>query len=229
MSATLLESVELCAAGPPQASVLWLHGLGADGHDFEPLVPALQATVGVPLRFVFPHAPVRAVSLNGGMPMRAWYDIIGLDRDSVQDERGLAESAQRVGALIQRENERGIPTGRIVLAGFSQGGALSLYLGARYAQSLAGIVALSCYLPVAQKLATEASPANRATPIFMAHGSFDGVVDPSRGLESRDLLRAAGYVVNWHSYRMDHAVCEQEIEDVSAFLRQVLANPDRGP
>jgi phospholipase/carboxylesterase len=222
MSAALLEVVEVCTSRQPRASVIWMHGLGADGHDFEPVVPQLQQAVTHPLRFVFPHAPVRPVSFNAGMPMRAWYDIVGLDRSSAQDEQGLAESATRVAALIRRENERGIPAERIILAGFSQGGALSLYLGPRYPQTLAGIVALSCYLPVADKLAAEASPANRATPIFMAHGSLDGVVDESMGLDGRAQLEGQGYAVEWHSYRMDHAVCDQEIADIAAFLRRVL-------
>jgi phospholipase/carboxylesterase len=217
VSSSLLESVQVDARPEPDAAIIWLHGLGADGHDFEPLVPQVQAAVDARLRFIFPHAPVRPVSLNAGMPMRAWYDLIGLDRTSVQDEAGLADSASRITALIRRENGRGIASDRIVLAGFSQGGALSLYLGARYPERLAGIVALSCYLPVASKLRTEASAANRATPIFMAHGSVDGVVDESLGLESRAVLEA-------HDYRVDHAVCEQEIEDLASFLRQVLAS-----
>ena len=222
MNSPLLEVVEVSTARDPQVSIIWMHGLGADGHDFEPIVPQLAAAVGRPLRFIFPHAPVRPVTLNGGMPMRAWYDMLGLDRNSAQDERGIAASANRVTALIRRENERGVSAGHIVLAGFSQGGALALYLGVRYPQRLAGIVALSSYLPMADKLTAEASAANRATPIFMAHGSFDGVIDESVGLDSRVLLQTQGYAVEWRTYPMDHAVCEQEIADIAAFLQRVL-------
>jgi phospholipase/carboxylesterase len=225
MSQPLLESVEVATGRVPQASVIWMHGLGADGHDFEPVVPQLGAAVSQPLRFIFPHAPVRPVSFNGGMPMRSWYDIVALDRTSKEDEHGLAESAARVTALIERENERGITDGRIVLAGFSQGGALSLYLGTRYPQRLAGLVVLSSYLPLAGKLAAEASAANRTTPIFMAHGTLDGVIDESMGLESRSLLAAQGYAVEWHTYPMDHAVCEREIADIAAFLQRMLYRP----
>jgi phospholipase/carboxylesterase len=229
MSAALLETVVIDAAPEPEATIIWLHGLGADGHDFEPVVPQLQAAVTHPLRFIFPHAPVRPVSLNGGMPMRAWYDLLGLDRHSAQDERGLADSAGRVSALIERESARGIAAGRVVIAGFSQGGALSLYLGARYGQTLAGIVALSCYLPVDWALGAEAVAANRQTPIFMAHGSHDAVIDESMGRQSCAVLQAHGYPVEWHSYPMGHTVCEQEITAIAAFLQRVLAFPTRVP
>jgi phospholipase/carboxylesterase len=223
MAQSLLETVETQTGPSPTASIIWMHGLGADGHDFEPAVPHVADAVDRPLRFIFPHAPVRAVSINAGMRMRAWYDIAGPDLHSAQDESGIRASAQSIGALIRRENERGIATGRIVLAGFSQGGALSLYLGSRYPEKLAGIIGLSCYLPVAANFDAERLATNQNTPIFLAHGSEDAVIEERRGLETRSLLEAAGYAVEWHSYPMPHSVCIEELADISAFLRRVLA------
>jgi phospholipase/carboxylesterase len=202
--------------------VIWLHGLGADGHDFEPIVPELVRPGERALRFVFPHAPVRPVTLNGGYPMRAWYDIMALERGAAQDEAGIRASQQTITTLIARENERGIATEHIVLAGFSQGGALALYAGTRYPQRLAGIMGLSCYLLQGARLEAERTAANQSTPVFMAHGSQDPVVAPVLGEEARRQLLAAGYAVEWHSYSMPHSVCPQEVADVAAWLRRVL-------
>ena len=215
---TLLPAVEYETAADPRYSVIWLHGLGADGHDFAPIVPELVAADWPALRFVFPHAPVRPVTVNGGMPMRAWYDIVGFDLVARQDEAGIRASMAAVEALIARENERGVPDERIVLAGFSQGGAIALSAGLRHAKRLAGIVALSTYLPIADTLAAERSAANADVPIFQAHGTFDPVVIPPRGSDSRDLLQRLGYRVDWHSYPMAHAVCAEEIADLRGWL-----------
>jgi phospholipase/carboxylesterase len=202
--------------------VIWLHGLGADGHDFEPIVPELVRPGERALRFVFPHAPVRPVTLNGGYPMRAWYDIMALERGAAQDEAGIRASQQTITTLIARENERGIATEHIVLAGFSQGGALALYAGTRYPQRLAGIMGLSCYLLQGARLVAERTAANQSTPVFMAHGSQDPVVAPVLGEEARRQLLAAGYAVEWHSYSMPHSVSPQEVADIGAWLRRVL-------
>ena len=215
---TLLPAVEHETAADPRYSVIWLHGLGADGHDFAPIVPELVAADWPALRFVFPHAPVRPVTVNGGMPMRAWYDIVGFDLVARQDEAGIRASMAAVEALIARENERGVPDEHIVLAGFSQGGAIALFAGLRHAKRLAGIVALSTYLPIADTLAAERSAANADMPIFQAHGTFDPVVIPPRGSDSRDLLQRLGYRVDWHSYPMAHAVCAEEIADLRGWL-----------
>jgi phospholipase/carboxylesterase len=202
--------------------VIWLHGLGADGHDFEPIVPELVRAGERALRFVFPHAPVRPVTLNGGYPMRAWYDIMSLERGTAQDETGIRASQQLITSLIQRENERGIATDHIVVAGFSQGGAMALYAGTRYPQKLAGIMGLSCYLLQGARLDAERTGANQSTPVFMAHGSQDPVVAPVLGEEARRHLQAAGYAVEWHSYSMPHSVSAPEVADIGAWLRRVL-------
>ena len=220
--APALETVEVATGAQPVGSVIWLHGLGADGHDFEPAVPALVPAGARALRFVFPHAPVRAVTLNGGARMRAWYDILGFDRHVAQDGLGVRASDSAIRALIRRENERGIASDRIVLAGFSQGGAMALFTGTRLAQRLAGIVGLSCYMLLADSFAAERQVANQSTPIFLAHGSLDAVVDPRLGDETRALLEAAAYPVEWHSYPMPHAVCAEEIAAIGAFLQRVL-------
>ena len=216
------ETVEIETGPEPRASVIWLHGLGADGHDFEPIVPQLINRGERALRFVFPHAPVRPVTLNGGFAMRAWYDIVSLERRGPEDERGVRQSQQAVEALIRRENERGTPTERIVLAGFSQGGAVALFAGTRYPSSLAGIMGLSCYMLGATRFATERLAANQHTPIFLAHGTQDPVVAPLLGEETRRLLEQAGYAVEWHAYPMAHAVSPQEVADIAAWLRRVL-------
>ena len=216
------EAVEVESGRSPAASVIWLHGLGADGHDFESIVPQLVAPGERALRFVFPHAPVRPVTLNGGYAMRAWYDIVAIDRRAAEDERGIRASQELIAALIGRENARGIPSERIVLAGFSQGGAMALFAGTRYPQRLAGLIGLSCYLVLAGQFAAERVAANQATPIFLAHGSDDQVVAPVLGEQARRALLACGYNVEWHSYSMPHSVCPQEVLDIAAWLRRVL-------
>src|ERR1700728_2137286 len=218
----LLATVEVETGPSPTGSVIWLHGLGADGHDFEPGVPALVRPGASAVRSVFPHAPVRAVTLNAGARMRAWYDIRGFERHAAQDERGVQDSDSALRALIRRENARGIATERIVLAGFSQGGAMALFSGTRLAERLAGIIGLSCYLLLEDSFAAEHHSANQATPIFLAHGSYDTVVDPRLGEETRALLVAAAYPVEWHSYPMAHTVSAEEIAAIAAFLQRVL-------
>ncbi|MEW5835688.1 MAG: carboxylesterase [Pseudomonadota bacterium] len=220
---SLLPTVERETGTDPTHSVIWLHGLGADGNDFAPIVPELVSPQWPALRFVFPHAPVRPVTINGGMPMRAWYDILGMDLMSRQDATGMCASIDAVEALIAREHERGVPSERIVLAGFSQGGAIALLAGLRRAQRLAGIVALSTYLPLADTLAAERSAANARVPIFWGHGTMDPVVILQRGLDSRAALEALGYVVDWHTYPMPHSVCAEEIADLRRWFDARLA------
>jgi phospholipase/carboxylesterase len=218
----VLETVEVETGPSPRASVIWLHGLGADGHDFEPLVPVLALPAALPVRFVFPHAPMRPVTINGGMVMRAWYDIRPEGGERREDAAGVREAQARVEALIARERARGIAAGRMVLAGFSQGGAMALHTGLRHAEGLAGILALSCFLPVADTLAGEASPANRAVPIFMAHGTRDDIIPLARARRARDVLQGLGYGVQWHEYPMPHSVSDTEVADLSRWLRTVL-------
>jgi phospholipase/carboxylesterase len=218
----MLQTIEIETAPNPNASVIWLHGLGADCHDFEPLVPEIVPHRERAWRFVFPNAPVRPVTINGGMSMRAWYDILGFDRLTAEDTAGFRDTDARVAELIEQQIERGIPAARIVLAGFSQGGAVSLYTGLRAAERLAGIMALSCYLPLAAGLAAERAAANAGVPIFMAHGLDDGVLPISMGLDSREKLKALGYSVEWHQYRMAHSVCPPEVADIRQFLLRVL-------
>ena len=216
----VLPTVENETGPDPRHVILWLHGLGADGHDFAPIVPQLLRAGWPPLRFVFPHAPVRPITLNGGLPMRAWYDIAGFDLAQKQDEAGVRASIGAVEALIRRESERGVPTSNIVLAGFSQGGAIALAAGLRHAQKLSAIVALSTYLPIDSKTADERDAANATTSIFMGHGAFDPVVPQFLGERSRDRLREWGHAVEWHSYPMAHQVCPQEIADLGDFLTE---------
>jgi phospholipase/carboxylesterase len=218
----MLETIEVETAPNPNAAVIWLHGLGADGHDFEPIVPELVSRGARAWRFVFPNAPVRPVTINSGMRMRAWYDIVGLDRRAAEDVAGFQDSEHKIRELIGREVTRGIPAHRIVLAGFSQGGAVSLYTAPRLAEKLAGVMALSCYLPRESTFGAERTPANDATPIFMAHGQGDGTVPMMLGLKSRDFLLAQGYKVEWHEYPMAHAVCAEEVADIRQFLVRVL-------
>jgi phospholipase/carboxylesterase len=218
----MLETVEVETGRNPAASVIWLHGLGADGHDFEPVVPELVRPGERAVRFVFPHAPVRPVTLNNGYAMRAWYDIIGIDRQSQQDEVGIRGSAAAIRALLARENARGVETGRIVLAGFSQGGAVALFTGLRYPETLAGLIGLSCYPVLASTFDAERHAANQETPIFLAHGTFDPMIDVSLGQEGRKLLEARGYNVEWHTYPMSHSVSPEEIGAIAAWLRRVL-------
>ena len=210
--------VEIETADDPDASVIWLHGLGADGHDFEPVVPQLALTPGSRIRFVFPHAPYRPVTLNGGYVMRAWYDIYSLERGARQDREGLEEARHALDTLIRREIERGIPASRIVLMGFSQGGAVALHAGLRRDDPVAGIGALSTYLPLHHLLAEERHPNSHDTPIFMAHGLYDPVVTHDIAISSRDHLLELGYHVEWHEYPMEHSLCPQEIDDIARWL-----------
>jgi phospholipase/carboxylesterase len=218
----MLETLEVETAAKPAAAVIWLHGLGADGHDFEPVVPEIVRRGERAWRFVFPHAPVRPVTINGGMSMRAWYDLMGLDRRAAEDVAGFRDSDVQIRQLIVRENDRGIPTSRIVLAGFSQGGAVALYTAPRFPEKLAGVMALSCYLPRESSFNAERAASNDATPIFMAHGQEDTVLPMDLGVQSRDFLKAQGYAVEWHDYPMGHAVCAAEIADIRKFLFRVL-------
>ena len=218
-----LETVTVETGPSPKFAIIWMHGLGADGHDFEPIVPELDLPDTLAVRFLFPHAPMQPVTINGGAVMRAWYDVYGLEGARREDEAGVRASQARVEALIARETSRGVPAARIVLAGFSQGGAIALAAGLCHAQTLAGIVALSTYLPIAEVVARERSAANAATPIFQAHGSADPVVVMQRGIDSRDRLQALGYAVDWHSYPMAHAVCAEEIADLRRWLGARLA------
>jgi phospholipase/carboxylesterase len=221
-----LETVEIETAPHPNATVIWLHGLGADGHDFEPIVPELVRRGERAWRFVFPHAPPRPVTLNGGMRMRAWYDITGFDREAKEDEAGFRETDLSIRQLIGAEVARGIPANRIVLAGFSQGGAVCLYTVPRYSERLAGVMALSTYLPLANRLAAERAPANNGTSIFMAHGLADGTLPIAMGTKSRDVLQTLGFDVEWHQYPMAHAVCAAEIADIRSYLFRVLPSSD---
>ncbi|HEY2677985.1 MAG TPA: alpha/beta fold hydrolase [Steroidobacteraceae bacterium] len=218
----MLQTIEVETAPMPDAAVIWLHGLGADGHDFEPIVPELVQRGAKRWRFVFPNAPVRPVTINGGMPMRAWYDIMGLDRQMAEDAAGFSDSDRAVRELIAREVGRGILTTRIVLAGFSQGGAVSLYTISRLAETLAGVMALSCYLPREATFAAERKSANDATPIFMAHGRDDPMIPIMLGKKSRDFLQKEGYSIEWREYPMAHSVCPEEIADIRKFLFRVL-------
>jgi phospholipase/carboxylesterase len=220
LSGAPLETLEIETAPDPRASIIWMHGLGADGNDFAPLADEIDLPVAV--RYIFPHAPMMPVSINGGYVMRAWYDIsdAAIRRE---DESGVRASQRLVEDLLAREKSRGIGASRIVLAGFSQGGAIALQAGLRHGERLAGIMALSTYVPLADQLATEAHPANRAVPIFMAHGTADPMIAFARAQASRDLLQQLGYAVEWHEYRMQHAVCPQEIADIGAWLGRVLA------
>jgi phospholipase/carboxylesterase len=220
-----LEGIEVETGKSPSAAVIWLHGLGADGNDFVPIVSELDLEGAPAIRFVFPHAPVRPVTINNGMMMRAWYDVLLGDLEGKSrraDEHGVRESQAQIGALIEREAGRGIATEKIVLAGFSQGGAVTLQTGLRYPKKLAGLMALSTYLPLAESLPQEAAPANQHTPIFMAHGLQDGVIPLMMGAGSMTLLTGMGHKVEWHQYPMQHSVCPQEIEDIGAWLRKVL-------
>ncbi|HEY9183114.1 MAG TPA: alpha/beta hydrolase-fold protein [Gammaproteobacteria bacterium] len=217
-----LETVEIQTGPNPAATIVWLHGLGADGNDFVPVVDELDLA-GTAVRFVFPHAPAMPVTINGGMVMRAWYDVLSADLERRADERGVRASQRLVEALLERESSRGIPAGRIVLAGFSQGGAIALQTGLRHPEPLAGVLALSCYVPLAASLEAERTDANRGVPIFLAHGVDDEIVPVGAGRRSRELLARLGYNVEWHEYAMPHSVCMEEIGDLGAWLRRVLS------
>ncbi len=216
------DAVIMSPDAPASASVIWLHGLGADGHDFVSIVPELGLPATLPVRFVFPHAPVRPITLNGGMAMRGWYDIISLDRQGLQDDAGVRASENSIRGFIEREITAGVAARRIVIAGFSQGGAIALHTALRYPERLGGLLALSTYLPLHDSLATEASAANRDLAILMCHGRFDPVLPMSLGTSSRDQLRKLGYAVEWQDYPMQHQVCLEEIEHIGRWLRGLL-------
>jgi phospholipase/carboxylesterase len=219
----MLETVEVETGPEPTAAVVWLHGLGADGHDFEPLVPELSWPGAPSIRFVFPHAPVRPVTINGGMPMRAWYDIMSLGSGRDHDGQGIADSVNQVARLVRRERDRGIAAGRIVLAGFSQGGAIALQLALRFPERLAGLIALSTYLLLDHRLAAEAHESNLGLPVFVGHGTQDPMVPHRLGEQLAGRLREMGCAVEWRSYAMPHSVCPQEVIDLAAWLRARLA------
>lgn len=216
-----IDVVEVETGTQPDAAVLWLHGLGADAHDFEPVVAQLRLPARSSLRFVFPNAPVRPVTINGGMPMRAWYDVADLDGIR-QDEAGIRASQRLLERLVEREVSRGIDTRRIVLAGFSQGGAIALHTGLRSRAPLAGILALSTWLPLATTVADERDAANASVPIFFAHGTDDPTIAIERARRSCEVLAALGHAPQWHEYPMGHAVCPQELVDIGAWLSEVL-------
>jgi len=221
----LLETIELETTPNPTAAVIWMHGLGADGNDFVPIVNELDLAGAPGIRFIFPHAPTRPVTINNGYVMRAWYDISFGDLEGntrKADEKGVRESQAQIGQLIARENSRGIAAAKIVLAGFSQGGAVALQTGLRYPEQLAGVMALSTYLPLAESFAAEAAPANAKTAVFMAHGTHDPVVPYAMGNNSHELLKKAGYAVQWHEYPMQHSVCLEEVADIGRWLTGVL-------
>jgi phospholipase/carboxylesterase len=220
---TLLEHIQIETGPNPTAAIIWMHGLGADGNDFVPLVQELDYT-GLPaIRFVFPHAETMPVTINGGYVMRAWYDITGAELTRREDENGLRASQAKIEALIAREKERGIPASKIILAGFSQGCAMTLQTGLRHPEKLAGMLCLSGYLPLADKVAAERTQESLQVPIFMAHGRQDPVVPFIRAEQSRDVLKSLGYQVEWHEYAMQHSLCIDEVRDVNAWLRKVLA------
>ncbi|HEX5804219.1 MAG TPA: alpha/beta fold hydrolase [Azospira sp.] len=220
----LLPAIEVETAADPRYAVIWLHGLGADGSDFEPVVPELGLADAPGVRFVFPHAPAMPVTCNGGYVMPAWYDIISLEPHARRvDEAGILRSRDALRALIARENERGIPSQRIFLAGFSQGGAVAYTTALTHPDALAGLIALSTYLPLPALVGNEATPANRRLPIFAAHGSLDDVVSPTLGRQARDFLTQQGYQPEWHEYPLPHSVCLEEIADLGAWLRARIA------
>ncbi|MBT76947.1 MAG: carboxylesterase [Chromatiales bacterium] len=220
---TKLQTVEVESGPEPASSIIWMHGLGADAHDFEPAVPMLQLDSGRAIRFVFPHAPVRPVTLNGGMQMRAWYDLVSLDRNAPEDEDGIRASAVAIEELIQRERDRGIATDQIVMAGFSMGGAMALFTALRYPEKLAGVLALSTYVPIVRFVEAEASAANLSLPIFMAHGQVDDVVPFNFARNSRKRLHQLGYDVEWHEYPMAHSVIPEELQHIKGFLERIIA------
>jgi len=222
MTSTKLETIQIDTGPNPTVSVIWLHGLGASGDDFVPIVRELDLA-GLPdIRFIFPHAPTMPVTINNGYVMRAWYDIIGADLSRREDEKGLRTSQALVEQLIAQEKARGVASDRIVLAGFSQGCAMTIQTGLRHPEKLAGLLCLSGYVPLHTTIAAERHAANQATPIFMAHGRGDQVIPIIRAEQSRDLLRSLGYQVEWHEYMMPHSVCQEEVDDISAWFRRVL-------
>jgi len=215
---TFLSKVEMVPEGSPIGSVLWLHGLGADGHDFVSIVPELRLPIDLPLRFIFPHAPLRPVSINNGYVMRAWFDIIELSFDAQMDEMGIAQSVSYVHQWVKEEQQLGIPTHRIVLAGFSQGAAIALHAGLQYPERLGGILALSGALPLAEKVFKKSTPINAELPIFIAHGLYDTILPIQLGEKSASLLEAQGYPITFKQYDMAHSVCPSEIQDIAQWL-----------
>jgi len=221
-----LTQIELATGAEPTGTIIWMHGLGADGWDFVPIVRELPLPEEMVLRFIFPHAPVRPVTLNGGMEMRAWYDIAMTDVARLPDEGGIRESQRAIDGLIEREKQRGIDPSRVVLAGFSQGGVIALQAGLRYRERLGGILALSTYLTLEDSLAAEGSAANKSTPILMAHGTQDEMIPVRLAEASRNSLQAKGYKVEWHTYPMPHSVCAEEVDAIATFLMQVLGGAE---
>ena len=221
------ETVEVGGGAQVDGTVIWLHGLGADGHDFEPIVPELNLAEHADIRFVFPHAPVRPVTINGGSPMRAWYDVISLDRSGPQDEAGIRESAASLLQLIEREKERGVDTSRIVLAGFSQGGAIAMHTAMRVTQRLAGLMALSTWMPLESTIGKEvvdnSESQSRELPVLMAHGTFDPLLPLAAGQHAREIMQDAGFKVQWHEYPMAHAVCAEEISEIRKWLVNIYS------
>lgn len=218
----MLESITLDPPSPVTACVIWMHGLGADGNDFVPMVPELGLPRDHGIRFVFPNAPTMAVTINGGYVMRAWYDIASAELDKRADEAGVRRSQAAITELIDEQIAQGVASNRIVLAGFSQGGVIALQTGLRYPQKLGGIMALSTYLACAESLGAEASTSNRTLPIFMAHGSTDPVISIALAKLSKGRLETHGYQIKWHEYAMPHSVCAEEIDDIAAFLKRTL-------
>lgn len=221
------DTVEVGGEAQVDGTVIWLHGLGADGHDFEPIVPELNLAVHADIRFVFPHAPVRPVTINGGVPMRAWYDVISLDRSGPQDEAGIRDSAASLLQLIERERERGVDASRIVLAGFSQGGAIAMHTAMRVPQRLAGLMALSTWMPLASTIGEEvvdnSESQPRELPVLMVHGTFDPLLPLAAGQHAREIMQDAGFKVQWHEYPMAHAVCAEEISEIRKWLVNIYS------
>ncbi len=221
------ETVEVGGGAQPDGTVIWLHGLGADGHDFEPIVSELNLDNHANIRFVFPHAPVRPVTINGGIPMRAWYDVMSLDRTGPQDEAGIRDSAASLTQLIKRENDRGVDASRIVLAGFSQGGAIAMHTAMRFSHRLAGLMALSTWMPLESTISEEVVESSesqpRELPVLMAHGTFDPMLPLAAGQHARDIMQEAGFSVQWHEYPMAHAVCAEEISEIRKWLVNIYS------
>jgi phospholipase/carboxylesterase len=219
---TALSTIEILPTATHQYSIIWLHGLGADGHDFESIVPQLRLKAQAHIHFIFPNAPIQAVTINGGMKMRSWYDIFEMSLARKVDIEGIYQSAAAIDVLIQQEIDKGIRSENILLAGFSQGGLIALHCGLRYRQKLAGIIALSTYLPTVDSLQTEAETANRTIPVFMAHGSMDSIVPIQNGKTACDALKAMEYPLQWHQYPMDHSVCMEEVGDIADFINALF-------
>lgn len=222
------ESIEVGGGDKPVGTVIWLHGLGADGHDFEPIVPELKLDGQTDLRFVFPHAPIRPVTINGGVPMRAWYDVISLERSGPQDEAGIRDSAASLEKLIEREHDRGLPYNHIVVAGFSQGGAIAMHTAMRFPERLGGLLALSTWMPLESTIRDEVvqsvTSQPRDLPVLMAHGSFDPMLPIAAGKHARDIMQEAGFDVQWHDYPMAHAVCADEIGEIRQWLLKIFSD-----